>query len=93
MRETGQETDLQRADDRARALGDGKELVRVGRDRLEGASIGGMQLGSGLLAPTAERVVGEHGDDRGHILRAGAPAHDRLGTVFDHGSPPSVQAG
>jgi hypothetical protein len=71
---------LQDTDHVAAAFGDRKQLVRIALDRRERVTVAGVQPRPGILAPAADRVIGQQRDDRRQIVRRGTPEGD-LGGV------------
>src|ERR1700724_1576652 len=74
--EPGDEAELQNADDIPAAFGNREKLVRIALDRCERLVVAGVQLRAGVLAGTADRVVGEQRDDRWQIVRHGPAKGD-----------------
>src|SRR5579864_806419 len=66
-----QDAKLQAADDRPLLLRDHERDVRIAREPLEGVEIRRRQRILDALARAAERIVGQHADDRPDIVATG----------------------
>ena len=64
-REARNKSELQAADDVARLFGDGQKLVWIRLDRLESGFVPGVGRRPDILAPLAEVIVGQQGEDGG----------------------------